>query len=359
MSTNHTSPHDLSFGVFDHMDRGRLPLADQYEQRLQLVQAYEQAGFYAYHVAEHHSTPLGIAPSPSVYLAAVAQCTTRLHFGPLVYTLSMHHPLRVAEEICMLDQMSRGRLEVGFGRGVSPYEIGYYGVDPAQAQSLYHEGYQVIMQALTQESVNFSGKHHEFRDVPVVLEPYRKAPPPIWYGVGLPEGAKWAAENRINIVCNGPADSVRAVTDRYREHWDAIGATGPLPRLGVSRHVVVAETDAEAMTCARRAYKLWRERLMHLWVKHGTRPASLAFPEDFEQAQAAGLGIAGSPTTVRQWVEEEVARTGINYLVCRLAFGDLGYEESMRSTRLFGSHVLAPLRRTASAATSEASAVAA
>jgi len=121
--------------------------------------------------------------------------------------------------------------------------------------------------------------------------------------------------------------------------------------------VVVAETDAEAMTSARRAYKLWRERLMHLWVKHGTKPASLAFPEDFEQAQAAGLGIAGSPSTVRQWVEQEVARTGINYLVCRLAFGDLGYEESMRSTRLFGSHVLAPLRRCAPAAAPEASAV--
>ena len=343
MTTHSSPPRALSFGVFDHMDLGRLPLADQYEQRLQLVQDYEKAGFYAYHLAEHHSTPLGIAPSPSVYLAAVAQRTSRLRFGPLVYTLSMHHPLRVAEEICMLDQMSRGRLEVGFGRGVSPYEIGYYGVDPAQAQSLYREGYQVIQQALTRDRVDFTGTHFKFNEVPVVLEPYRQTPPPIWYGVGLPDGANWAAENGINIVCNGPAASVRAVTDRYRERWDAIGAQGPLPRLGVSRHVVVADTDEQAMAIASRAYQLWRERLMHLWVKHGTKPASLAFPERFEQAQADGLGIAGSPSTVRQWVEEEVARTGINYLVCRLAFGDLSYEESAQSTRLFGRHVLTPL----------------
>jgi alkanesulfonate monooxygenase SsuD/methylene tetrahydromethanopterin reductase-like flavin-dependent oxidoreductase (luciferase family) len=348
----------LSFGVFDHMDRGRLPLADQYEQRLQLVQQYEQAGFYAYHLAEHHSTPLGIAPSPSVYLAAVAQRTSRLRFGPLVYTLSMHHPLRVAEEICMLDQMSRGRLEVGFGRGVSPYEIGYYGVDPAQAQSLYHEGYQVIQQALTRDRVDFSGQHFQFKEVPVVLEPYQRTPPPIWYGVGLPDGANWAADNGVNIVCNGPAAGVRAVTDRYRERWAAIGATGPLPRLGVSRHVVVADSDAQAMAIASRAYKLWRERLMHLWVKHGTKPASLAFPEEFEQAQAAGLGIAGSPSTVRQWVEQEVERTGINYLVCRLAFGDLSYEESAQSTQLFGSQVLAPLQRGASHAVAGRSALA-
>lgn len=359
MSAHASQSDQLSFGVFDHMDRGPLPLADQYEQRLQLVQRYEKAGFYAYHLAEHHSTPLGIAPSPSVYLAAVALRTSRLRFGPLVYTLSMHHPLRVAEEICMLDQMSRGRLEVGFGRGVSPYEIGYYGVDPAQAQSLYHEGYQVIQQALSRDRVDFSGKHFRFEEVPVVLEPYRRTPPPIWYGVGQPEGADWAAENRINIVCNGLAAGVRAVTDRYREHWAAIGATGPLPRLGVSRHVVVADTDAQAMAIASRAYKLWRERLMHLWVKHGTKPVSLAFPEEFEQAQAAGLGIAGSPATVRQWVQEEVQRTGINYLVCRLAFGDLSYEESAQSTQLFGSQVLTPLQGSAAPASVGRGAVAA
>jgi alkanesulfonate monooxygenase SsuD/methylene tetrahydromethanopterin reductase-like flavin-dependent oxidoreductase (luciferase family) len=323
------------------MDRGLLPLADQYEERLRLVQAYEQAGFHMYHVAEHHATPLGMAPSPSVYLAAVAQRTTRLRFGPLVYTLAMHHPLRVAEEICMLDQMSRGRFEPGFGRGVSPYEVGYYGVDPSQAQSLYHESYQVIMQALTQETVNYSGKHFNFREVPIVLACYQKPVPPIWYGVGAPDGALWAAENRVNIVCNGPAAGVRTVTDRYREHWQACGQTGPLPCLGVSRHIVVAETEAQARATARRAYKLWREHLFHLWVKHGTVPPSLAFPEDFDQAQALGMGIAGTPQTVRQWVEQEVERTGINYLVCRLTFGDMRYEESLQSTQLFGEHVLA------------------
>lgn len=334
---------DLRFGVFDHMDRGTLPLADQYEQRLRLVEAYEQAGFHMYHVAEHHSTPLGIAPSPSVYLAAVAQRTTRLNFGPLVYTLSMHHPLRVAEEICMLDQMSRGRLGVGFGRGVSPYEIGYYGVDPKHAQGLYHEGYQVIMQALTQESVNFSGSHFNFSDVPVVLECYRKPLPPIWYGVGLPEGADWAAANGINIVCNGRAENVRAITDRYRAHWEARSHGEQMPCLGVSRHIVVAPTDAEALTIARRAYALWLQRLMHLWVKHGTKPQSLAFPDSFDGAQEAGLGVAGSPNTVREWVAEEVGRAGVNYLVCRMTFGDMHYEESLQSTRLFGRDVLGRL----------------
>src|ERR1700736_3546628 len=120
----------MEFGVFDHLDRDDQALGDYYRARLQIIEAYDPLRFYAYHLAEHHATPLGMAPSPSVFLAAVAQRTRRLRFGPLVYTLSLHHPLRIAEEICMLDQMSGGRMELGVGRGVSPHEVAYYGVDP-------------------------------------------------------------------------------------------------------------------------------------------------------------------------------------------------------------------------------------
>ena len=86
----------MQFGVFDHLDLGAVPLGEHYENRLKLIEAYDRAGFRTYHLAEHHATPLGMAPSPSVFLAAVAQRTRRLRFGPLVYTLSLHHPLRVA-----------------------------------------------------------------------------------------------------------------------------------------------------------------------------------------------------------------------------------------------------------------------
>src|SRR5262245_4827841 len=100
------SDQPMEFGVFDHVDRGGAPLAEFYEARLKLVEAYDSGGFCGYHVAEHHATPLGLAASPGVFLAAVAQRTARLRFGPLVYTLPLYHPLRLIEEICMLDQMS-------------------------------------------------------------------------------------------------------------------------------------------------------------------------------------------------------------------------------------------------------------
>src|SRR6201991_3433708 len=124
----------MHFGVFDHLDRNDLSLAEFYEARLKIIESYDRFGFYAFHVAEHHSTPLGLAPSPSVFLSAVAQRTRRLRFGPMVYALPLYHPIRMIEEICMLDQMSGGRLEMGFGRGASPIEQRYFDVDPAQAE---------------------------------------------------------------------------------------------------------------------------------------------------------------------------------------------------------------------------------
>src|ERR671934_1349095 len=127
----------MQFGVFDHLDRNDLALGDYYEARLRIIEAYDRLGFYGYHVAEHHSTPLGMAPSPSVFLSAVAQRTRRLRFGPLVYTLPLYHPMRVYEEICMLDHMSGGRLELGVGRGAVPHEIEHYSIAPSEGQARY------------------------------------------------------------------------------------------------------------------------------------------------------------------------------------------------------------------------------
>src|SRR5881296_4342203 len=133
----------LAFGIFDHVDRGDEPLATLFEQRLRLAQAADAAGFRTYHVAEHHATPLGMAPSPGLFLAAVAQRTRRLRFGPLVYLLPLYAPLRLIEEICMLDQLSGGRFELGVGRGISPYELAYNNVDFLEAAEIYEEALQV------------------------------------------------------------------------------------------------------------------------------------------------------------------------------------------------------------------------
>ena len=153
----------MEFGVFDHLDRDDQPLGDYYRSRLQIVEAYERLGFYAYHIAEHHATPLGLAPSPSVFLAAVAQRTRRLRFGPLVYALPLYHPMRLIEEICMLDQMSGGRLEFGFGRGSSPSELIYYGQDPGQIAADLCRGARSRGQGSSERSLHFPRRVLPFR----------------------------------------------------------------------------------------------------------------------------------------------------------------------------------------------------
>jgi alkanesulfonate monooxygenase SsuD/methylene tetrahydromethanopterin reductase-like flavin-dependent oxidoreductase (luciferase family) len=170
----------MKFGVFDHMDRSGGDLHRQFDDRLKLIELYEKNGFHAYHIAEHHATPLGMAPSPSVFLAAVAQRTKTLRFGPLVYTVNLYHPLRLIDEICMLDQMSGGRLELGVGRGISPYEVGYYGVDPATGPERFAEALQVILKGLTEKRLDHEGKYFTFKDVPMEMQPVQRPHPPLW-----------------------------------------------------------------------------------------------------------------------------------------------------------------------------------
>jgi len=209
----------MEFGVFDHLDRHGGALADYYEDRLKIAEAYDRAGFYAYHLAEHHATPLGMAPSPSVFLAAVAQRTTRLRFGPLVWPMPLHHPLRLIEEICMLDQLSGGRLELGFGRGAAPIELEYYGVDPQDAQEIYAEAVELVLAGLTHKVLNFKGRRFSFSGVPMEIEPLQKPHPPIWYGVHAPESAERAARRNLNVVSLDPPNETPSSASAASSLW--------------------------------------------------------------------------------------------------------------------------------------------
>ena len=331
----------MQFGIFDQNDNGPYPLAEQYENRLKLIACYDRAGFRTYHMSEHHSTPLNLASSPSVFLAAIAQRTERLRLGPLVYVLPAHHPLRLAEEICMLDHLSRGRLEVGIGRGASPHELAYFGVDPQAAPEMYVEAYNVIMQALTRDQVNFSGKHYQFADVPIEMKPLQRPHPPLWYAVPVPDGAAWPAQNQINIVCGGPLVRVREITDRYRAAWAAEGRSPTeLPLLGINRFVVAADSDREAMSLGRRAWPVFYRSFMKLWKLHGTQPRYARIPEDFDSVVENGVAIAGSPGTIRDRVRHMTEEAGANYFISQFSFGDLDHDEVMHSVGIFAREML-------------------
>ena len=332
----------MEFGIFDHLDRNDLALRAFYAMRLGVIEAYDRGGFFAYHIAEHHATPVGMAPSPGVFLSAVAQRTRRLRFGPLVYLLPLYHPLRLIEEICMLDQMSGGRFQLGIGRGVSPIEVGYYGIDPDDRVAMFQEALALLRAGLTHETLDFAGRFHQFRDVPMTLQPLQKPHPPIWVGVENPESATRAAREGFNCISAHPVEAVRAMTDAYRAVWAETAGAAPLPKLGLARFIVLAETDAAALAVARRAYPRWHASLTHLARLTGRAPIQQR-PSEFDQIRNGGRGIAGAPETVAAMLREQLAAAGANYCVGQFVFGDITAAEADRTIDLFVREIMPAL----------------
>ena len=134
MASKSNDGKDIHWGIFDWVEWDENAPSQIFDDRLSLVEYADQQDFFCYHVAEHHTTPLSVAPSPGMYLSAVAQRTSRIRMGPLVYLLPLYNPLRLIQEVCMLDHLSHGRLELGVGRGIVPYEVARFGVDPEEGR---------------------------------------------------------------------------------------------------------------------------------------------------------------------------------------------------------------------------------
>ena len=330
----------MKFGVFDHLDASGVSLAQLYEERLRLAEIYDRLGFHAYHVAEHHGTPLGLAPSPGIFLAAVAQRTSRLRLGPLVYSLPLYHPVRLIEEICMLDQLSGGRFELGVGRGVSAIEVGFYGVNPADGPRQFPEALRVITRGLSSDELTFAGEFYTFRDVPMVLRPVQRPWPPLWYGVSQPDTAYWAACEDASLVTLLPTDGARAVIDRYVSEWTALGkSAAAMPFRGVMRLVVLADEERDAWTTAERAYRSWLGHMRLLWDRHGL-PFRAPYSADLRALCDAGGAFVGTAAAFGEFIASHVSAIGANYLACDIAFGDMTFDEARRTAHLVAAHAI-------------------
>src|SRR5438876_1282342 len=335
----------MEFGVFDHLDLGDRPHERFYRERLEIVEAYERAGFHSYHVAEHHLTPLGMAPSPSVFLAAVAQRTKRLRFGLMVTVAPLYHPLRLLEEICMLDQMSGGRLEVAFGRGALPAEVRFFDVDPAQTEKLHQETVGFILEALSEGEVTVTAESGK-RRLPLAIPALQKPHPPLWYGVHSPEAAERAARRGMNVVGLDTVAELKPAFARFRAVWKEARGDAPLPRMGPGRFIVVGKSAGDARAAARRAYKRWYESFTFLSSLLGVSHRH-SRPPEFEAIAEDGRAFAGDPEGVAGYVRAQLEEAGANYFVGQFAFGNLSLEETLRSIGLFADEVMPMLKHAA------------
>jgi alkanesulfonate monooxygenase SsuD/methylene tetrahydromethanopterin reductase-like flavin-dependent oxidoreductase (luciferase family) len=344
----------MKIGLFDHVDRNDRPLATQFDERLRFIAAADDAGFFCYHVAEHHASPLNTVPVPGIWLGAVARATRRIHLGPLVYLLPLYSPLRLIEEICILDHLSGGRLEVGVGRGVSPFELMHHKIDHAESRDIFIDAYECIAAGLATDTLSYTGKYYTYKNVPIALRPLQTPHPPFWYGSSNATGSAWAGERGLHFVTNGATARAKANIDAFKEAFAKRGKPAS-PRadfpggvaVGVSRQIIVADTDEAAHRIAAPAFAHYHSNLLYLWrLNIGDDLAArqnVPIAGTYEDARKEGTIIAGSPTTVRAEIERQSAALGINYLLTYMFFGSMPLADALRSLQLFSGEIMPAL----------------
>jgi alkanesulfonate monooxygenase SsuD/methylene tetrahydromethanopterin reductase-like flavin-dependent oxidoreductase (luciferase family) len=349
----------MQFGLFDHIDRtDDRPLAQQYDERLELIAAADRAGFFCYHLAEHHGTPLNTAPVPGTFLSAIARTTKQIKMGPMVYLLPLYSPLRLIEEISIIDHLSHGRFQVGVGRGVSPYELNFHKVDAEKSRDIFADAFACIREGLTHDTLTYHGPYYDYDDVPIALRPLQQPYPPFWYGSSNTVGATWAGEHGLHFATNGGSTRAKQNIDAFRAALATRGNHADVPldafeggiAIGASRHIIVAETEAEARRIGAPAHEHQMANQNYLRTKALERDGVVS-PQGasptaahFDASLAEGSTIAGTPDQVVAAIEAQQEALGINYLIGYFMFGTMQLADALRSMDLFVRDVMPRVR---------------
>src|SRR6202049_261918 len=211
----------LDFAFWDAIPHSRTvtEIAYEYDAHIRLAQRVEALGWHSYFVIEHQNTPQGCS-SPSVYLTAVARATSTLRLGAMMWQLPFYHPLRLAQEVAMLDQLSRGRVEFGTGIGVHEHEFIRWGVDYYQRAAISEEVLKLVKMAWTQDEVTYEGKYFRFDEALPQPKPFQKPYPPLWAAVHSDAAVEFAARNNLNVSQTLDTDEVVARKfDLFRKVW--------------------------------------------------------------------------------------------------------------------------------------------
>jgi alkanesulfonate monooxygenase SsuD/methylene tetrahydromethanopterin reductase-like flavin-dependent oxidoreductase (luciferase family) len=328
----------MRVGIFDWVEASdRLSPGEVYAHKLEMAEAADKAGFHAYLLAEHQGTPLSIDASPSVLLSAMIQRTKRLRVGALTFCLPWYDPYRFYNEVCMLDQLSGGRLELGVGRGVSPIESLIFGLKDIEAsRARYREVLDFFFEACRSDVVG---------GVELRIKPVQKPYPPLWFPSSNKDGIDFTARHGYHTAVIASHAEAKARFAQYREVWKKHrndpgrhNAHVAEPFLARTQHIVVSENEKEAVT----AYETWKGRMHHLTRKHG-RPDVLPL-DPFAEHSVQKL-IAGTPATVLKQINSVIQESGMNYLLCIFSFGDLAPATAQRSLELFAREVLPSIIR--------------
>jgi alkanesulfonate monooxygenase SsuD/methylene tetrahydromethanopterin reductase-like flavin-dependent oxidoreductase (luciferase family) len=357
----------LKFAHFAHVwgKTGMTP-EQRYDQLWRELELADAVGFDYGFCVEHHFNPdESWMSAPNIYATAVAARTRHLRIGAMGHIVPLHHPVRLAEEIALTDQVVGGRLEVGLVPGIVPHYFGPFQADYETRRDMTLEFVGFLRTAYTDaETFSFEGRFHAFTDVKLAVNPKQRPHPPLWLETRDAATLAFCASEGINTgyFLLFPRATAKARYGTYLERWRAAGWPRK-PNIGYSTVVYVDETDekaiATALDDAGRAYRGFflpaktEEELLAMQAKgaevhekRGDPGAAAIFRHllDKDYLLENELILIGSPDTVatklRSWAEEGM----FNTFMGEFNFGELAEEDVMRSIRLFGTEVIPQLR---------------
>lgn len=337
-----------------------------YNRYLDELELAAELGFDGIAVNEHHQTAYGMMPSPIVMASALARRTKDCTIAILGNAFGLReHPLTLAEEHAMLDNITGGRIVTGMVRGVG-CEYFSFGANPAHSHERFHEAHDLVVRAWTEPGpFAFEGKHYQVEYVNIWPRPFQQPHPPIWApSSGSTETIEWAAHpdrKYVYLQNYSPLRSVARYLNLYREIAErTYGYTASSEQIGWAAPTYVAATDEEAREQA-------RPHIESLFNKFLSKTPEMMFPPGYLSASSAksmlqhkkqirgsvtidaligeGIMLCGSPETVRKKLEEAHRVLGFQHFLGLLQFGTLPRELTERNIRLFAAEVLPALQR--------------
>ena len=335
----------MRLGVF-LFHESRDPAADDrvIDEAVSEAQLAEAEGMDAVFLAEHHFDGNCVYVDPPTFASALAMATSRIKIGFAVLQTSLYHPLRMAEQISLIDNLSKGRLIVGLGRGslVNTHEYSGYQIDPDSAQERFEEIEQILLQCWTNERVVHAGKYWNF-EIPMLRpRPYTKPYPQILRSVASEASlAIQARQGRPVIMAAATARGAARNIDVYRKAAAEAGLGAAaidhaISQCWVARTIVLAPTDAEAHDVGLPYFKQMQTYRAAQSTAFEARATKM-------NAQAGPPVLCGSPESMMEDFTS-LAATGIGGVIVRFRTGPMPAEFSTRALKLFMKEIAPRIR---------------